>query len=163
MSQLFNQAFNLSVYAAIPTEETISTIISTAHRKAVNVAVEAGIVNSKTSDLVIGLAYAKMLALAGELGSDAIDDELADKLANRASSAAPVVEEAQAEEEEEEEEEEEDEAAAEESALGGLGALFGQIKLYFILFNCFKTLCLQTQEIQYMESIDYSKKKINII
>ena len=65
-----------------------------------------------------------MLALAGELSSDAIDDELADKLANRASAAAPVVEEAPAEEEEEEEEEE-DEAAAEESALGGLGALFG--------------------------------------
>ena len=120
----FNKAFNLSVYAAIPTEETISTIISTAHRKAVNVAVEAGIVNSETSDIIIGLAHAKMLALAGELSSDAIDDELADKLANRASAAAPVVEEAPAEEEEEEEEEE-DEAAAEESALGGLGALFG--------------------------------------
>ena len=109
----FNKAFNLSVYAAIPTEETISTIISTAHRKAVNVAVEAGIVNSETSDIIIGLAHAKMLALAGELSSDAIDDELADKLANRASAAAPVVEEAPAEEEEEEEEEE-DEAAAEE-------------------------------------------------
>lgn len=156
----FNKAFNLSVYAAIPTEETISTIISTAHRKAINVAVEAGIVNSETSDIIIGLAHAKMLALAGELSSDAIDDELADKLANRASAAAPVVEEAPAEEEEEEEEEE-DEAAAEESALGGLGALFGQIKLYFILFNCFKTLCLQTQQIQCMIVLDYFKKKEN--
>ena len=69
--------------------------------------------------LLIALANAKMLALAGELSSDAIDDEIANKLANVAVAAAPVVEEA-AEEEEVEEEEEEDKS--EETAALGLGA-----------------------------------------
>ena len=106
---------------AFPTSQTISTIISTAHTKAYNVAIEAAIPTDKTSDMLIALANAKMLALAGELSSDAIDDEIANKLANVAV-AAPVVEEA-AEEEEVEEEEEEDKS--EETAALGLGALFG--------------------------------------
>ena len=118
----FTRAFNLSVFSAFPTSETISTIISTAHSKAYNVAIEAAVPTSKTSDMLIALANAKMLALAGELSSDAIDDEIANKLANVAVSAAPVVEEA---EEEVEEEEEEEEDKSEENALGGLGALFG--------------------------------------
>ena len=106
----------------VPTSQTISTIISTAHTKAYNVAIEGAFLTDKTSDMLIALANAKMLALAGELSSDAIDDEIANKLANVAVAAAPVVEEA-AEEEEVEEEEEEDKS--EETAALGLGALFG--------------------------------------
>ena len=118
----FTKAFNLSVFSAFPTSQTISTIISTAHTKAYNVAIEAAIPTSKTSDMLIALANAKMLALAGELSSDAIDDEIANKLANVAVAAAPVVEEA---EEEVEEEVEEEEDKSEETAALGLGALFG--------------------------------------
>ena len=118
----FTKAFNLSVFSAFPTSQTISTIISTAHTKAYNVAIEGAFLTDKTSDMLIALANAKMLALAGELSSDAIDDEIANKLANVAVAAAPVVEEA-AEEEEVEEEEEEDKS--EETAALGLGALFG--------------------------------------
>ena len=118
----FTKAFNLSVFSAFPTSQTISTIISTAHTKAYNVAIEAAIPTDKTSDMLIALANAKMLALAGELSSDAIDDEIANKLANVAVAAAPVVEEA---EEEEEVEEEEEEDKSEETAALGLGALFG--------------------------------------
>ena len=118
----FTKAFNLSVFSAFPTSQTISTIISTAHTKAYNVAIEGAFLTDKTSDMLIALANAKMLALAGELSSDAIDDEIANKLANVAVAAAPVVEEA-AEEEEEEPEEEEDKS--EETAALGLGALFG--------------------------------------
>ena len=118
----FTKAFNLSVFSAFPTSETISTIISTAHSKAYNVAIEAAIPTDKTSDMLIALANAKMLALAGELSSDAIDDEIANKLANVAVAAAPVAEEA---EEEVEEEEEEEEDKSEETAALGLGALFG--------------------------------------
>ena len=118
----FTRAFNLSVFSAFPTSETISTIISTAHSKAYNVAIEAAIPTGKTSDMLIALANAKMLALAGELASDAIDDEIANKLANVAVAAAPAVEEA---EEEVEEEEEEEEDKSEETAALGLGALFG--------------------------------------
>ena len=117
----FTKAFNLSVFSAFPTSQTISTIISTAHTKAYNVAIEAAIPTDKTSDMLIALANAKMLALAGELSSDAIDDEIANKLANVAVAAAPVVEEV----EEEEEEPEEEEDKSEETAALGLGALFG--------------------------------------
>ena len=95
----FTKAFNLSVFANIPTKDTIATIIQTAQRKATNVAVEAGIVNSGTTDILFALANAKMLAIAGKLSADALDSELSDKLSNVASSA-PV-------------------------AAAGLGALFG--------------------------------------
>jgi large subunit ribosomal protein L10 len=118
----FRNAFNLSVNAAIPTDETISTIITLAYTRAINVGVEAAIMTSETSEPIIGLAQAKMLALASEVADapGAIDDELAEKLSNVAVAAAPVVEEVVEEEEEEEEEE-----SSEEEAAAGLGALFG--------------------------------------
>ena len=120
----FAQAFNLSVNAAIPTDETISTIITLAYTRAINVGVEAAILTSETSEPLIGLAQAKMLAIASAVAdkAGAIDDELADKLSNVAA-AAPAVEEVV--EEEVEEEEEEEEEASEEDAAAGLGALFG--------------------------------------
>ena len=116
-------ALNLSVNAAIPTDKTISTIITLAYTRAVNVGVEGAIMTSETSDSIIGLAQAKMLALASEVSGTegAIDDELANKLSNVAVAAAPAVEEEVVEEEEEEEEEE----GSEEEAAAGLGALFG--------------------------------------
>ena len=119
----FKNAFNLSVNAAIPTDETISTIITLAYTRAINVGVEAAIMTSETSEPIIGLAQAKMLALASEVAEapGAIDDELADKLSSVAVAAAPAVEEEVVEEEEEEEEEED----SEETAAAGLGALFG--------------------------------------
>ena len=120
----FRNAVNLSVNAAIPTDETISTIITLAYTRAINVGVEAAIMTSETSEPIIGLAQAKMLALASEVADapGAIDDELAEKLSNVAVAAAPAAEEEVVEEEEEEEEEEEN---SEETAAAGLGALFG--------------------------------------
>lgn len=118
----FTKAFNLSVFANIPTKDTIATIIQTAQRKATNVAVEAGIVNSGTTDILFALANAKMLAIAGKLSADALDSELSDKLSNVASSA-PVA--AADDVKEEEVEEEVDEEDSEEEAAAGLGALFG--------------------------------------
>ncbi|MDL2247027.1 50S ribosomal protein L10 [Methanobrevibacter sp. OttesenSCG-928-K11] len=118
----FLNAFNLSVNAAIPTKETISTIIKLANTKAFNLAIEAGDINSKTSDLLIALAQSKMLALASALVEDALSDALKDKLANVPAPTETV----EAEEKEEEvEEEEEEEEASEEEAAAGLGALFG--------------------------------------
>ena len=118
----FQNAFNLSVNAAIPTDETISAIISLAYNKAVSVGVEGAIMTSKTSEPLIGLVQSRMLAIASAVvdKEGAIDDELAKKLANVAVSSAPVVKEEAVEEEEEEEEENQEEAAA-----AGLGALFG--------------------------------------
>ncbi|WP_409199948.1 50S ribosomal protein L10 [Methanobrevibacter sp. DSM 116169] len=120
----FKNAFNLSVNAAIPTKDTMSTIIKLAHTRAFNVAMEAGDINSKTSDLLIALAQSKMLALASKIADEAgaLDEELKEKLSNVAT-AAPVPEtETKDEEPEDEPEKEEDN---EEEAAAGLGALFG--------------------------------------
>lgn len=120
----FTRAFNLSVYATIPTEETISAIISNAYTKAFNVAMESAYATSETSEPLIGLAQAKMLALANLVADTegALDDELAEKLSNAAAATVAVVEEDETVEEEEEEEEEEN---AEEEAVAGLAGLFG--------------------------------------
>ena len=114
----FKSAFNLSVNAAIPTDKTISTIITLAYTRAVNVGVEAAIMTSETSEPIIGLAQAKMLALASEVSGTA--GALSDALAEKLSSVAVAAPEEEVVEEEvvEEEEEEENEPAA------GLGLLF---------------------------------------
>lgn len=118
----FRNAFNLSVNAAIPTDDTISTIITLAYTRAVNVGVAGAIMTSETSEPIIGLAQAKMLALASEVSgtAGAISDALADKLSNVAVAAAPVEEEVVEEEVEEEPEEEKEE----EDAAAGFGLLF---------------------------------------
>ena len=121
----FTRAFNLSVNAAIPTEETISTIISLAYNRAINVAMEGGVMTSETSEPLIGLAQAKMLSLASLVADveGALDEELAEKVSSAAASATvAVVEEAEPADDEPEDEPEED---AEEEAAAGLGALFG--------------------------------------
>lgn len=119
----FLKAMNLSINAAIPTEQSISAIITNAYTKAFNVAMEAGIINSKTSEPLIGLAQAKMLALASLVAGTegALDDELADKVSNAAAATTVTVEETETVEEVEEEEDEED---AEENAASGLSMLF---------------------------------------
>jgi large subunit ribosomal protein L10 len=124
LQKAFSGAFNLSVNAAIPTSQTISTILSLAHTRALGLGVEGAILNSKTSGPILGLVQAKMLAIASAIAdvAGAIDEELAEKLSNVAVASAPAVEEEVAEEEEEEEEEEE---SSEEEAAAGLGALFG--------------------------------------
>ena len=118
----FRNAFNLSVNAAIPTDETISTIITLAYTRAVNVGVEAAIMTSETSEPIIGLAQAKMLAIASAVADSegALSDKLSEKLSNVAVAAAPAVEEEVVEEEAEEAEEEEEEA----DGAVGLGLLF---------------------------------------
>lgn len=124
LQDAFTKAVNLSVYAGIPTKETISIMVQTAHKRAINLAMEAGILNSKTSEMLLALAQAKMLALASQVSnvSGALDDELVEKLSNVPTAA---VDSTPVEEEEEEEEPEENEEAAEEEAAAGLGALFG--------------------------------------
>ena len=87
------------------------------------VAVEAGIHNEETMPILISRAHARMLAVAGQVDSSALDDELSGALGAAATvaAAAPAAEEAPAEEAGEEEAEEEDEGAE----FGGLGDLFG--------------------------------------
>lgn len=121
LANAYQSAINLSVYAGILNSESAPLLIQKAARDALNLAINTNILTSETTDKILSKAYAQMLAVAKLLSSEAIDDELNEKL-NSQAAAAPVAVEDNTEEPEEEEEEEEDAA---ESAAAGLGALFG--------------------------------------
>lgn len=119
-------AFNLACNIRWFSSQTMPTLLAKASGEATSVAVEAGITNDVTIPLFVSRANARALALAGQLDSSALDDELAAALGAAASTAdsapaatsdaADPAEETPAEEEEEEEE---------EAEFGGLGDLFG--------------------------------------
>ena len=119
-------AFNLACNIRWFSSQTMPTLLAKASGEATSVAVEAGITNDVTIPLFISRANARVLALAGQLDSSALDDELAAALGAAASvaesapaatsDAAESAEEVSAEEEEEEEE---------DAGFGGLGDLFG--------------------------------------
>ena len=119
-------AFNLACNIRWFTSQTMPTLLAKASGEATSVAVEAGIANDVTIPLFISRANARALALAGQLDSSALDDDLAAALGAAAtaaesapaatSDAADSAEEPSAEEEEEEEE---------DAGFGGLGDLFG--------------------------------------
>lgn len=120
-----SRAFNLACNAHWFSAETTPVLLSKASGEALAVAVEAGIVNDKTAEYFVMRANARMLALASQLDSSALDEELTAVL-GAASSAAAVSSEtvesdagasAPAAEEEKEEEE--------EAGFDGLGDLFG--------------------------------------
>ena len=122
------QAFNLSVNAAIPTRLTVSAIIGRAVREARNVGVEASIYEKDIVDLIIGRAQREMLAVALAAQGRGFElDEATLKAASAATAAAPAAAAPAAAEEkpEEEESEEENKEEEEESGMAGLGALFG--------------------------------------
>ena len=119
-------AFNLACNIRWFSSQTMPTLLAKASGEATSVAVEAGITNDVTIPLFITRANARALALAGQLDSSALDDELAAALGAAASVAesAPAAtsdaaESAGDDSAEEETEEEED------AGFGGLGDLFG--------------------------------------
>ncbi|MBU4536194.1 MAG: 50S ribosomal protein L10 [Euryarchaeota archaeon] len=123
IQRAFAQAFNLSVNAVIYTKESMPAIIQNAATKSLNLAFNASVLTSKTTEMLLSKAYSQMLAVAAEASgkdSDAVDEELLEKLASSAT-PAPAAEEKKEEKPDEDEEEEEQE----EDAAAGLGALFG--------------------------------------
>lgn len=116
----YQNAINLSVNAGIVNSESAPILIQKAATEAMNLAINANILTSETTDKILSKAYAQMLAVASLLSSDALDDELSEKL-----NSVPAATEAPADNTEEPEEEVEEEEDEEESAAAGLGALFG--------------------------------------
>jgi len=117
-------AFNLACNITWYTNQTMPTILAKASREAMAVALEAAIATADTLPHLVGRAHNSAMAVAGQLDSDALDEELATMLGAAASAAATAASasestsEAPTEAEEEEEEEEEE-------SFGGLGDLFG--------------------------------------
>ena len=119
-------AFNLACNIRWFSSQTLPTLLAKASGEATSVAVEAGITNDVTIPLFITRANARALALAGQLDSSALDDELAAALGAAASVAesAPAATSDAAESAEEDSAEEEAEEE-EDAGFGGLGDLFG--------------------------------------
>ncbi len=126
VQKAFAQAFNLSVNAVIYTKEAMPTIIQNAASKTLNLAFNASILTSKTTEMLLSKGYSQMLALVSEIpaDSDALDEELRQKLASTASQEK-AVEDKKVEKPEDDEDDEETEEETEEDAAAGLGALFG--------------------------------------
>ena len=132
-------AFNLACNITWFTSQTMPTILAKASREAMAVALEAAIATADTMPHLVGRAHNSAMAVAGQLDSDALDEELATMLGAAASAAATAASasestsEAPTEAEEEEEEEEEE-------SFGGLGDLFGlttnEVKKYGIRIRC---------------------------
>ena len=118
-------AFNLACKVRWFSSTTTPALISKASAEALSVALEAGVVNDSTASFIISKARSSALALAGQLDSSALDEELiaalgaASQSADVAASKATESEEAQEVAPTEEGEEEE------EAEFGGLGDLFG--------------------------------------
>jgi len=117
----YQNAINLSVNACIANSVSTPLLIQKASQDAMNLAINANILTSETADKILSKAHAQMLAVASLLSSDALDDDLSEKL--NSVPAAPAETEDNTEEPEEEEVEEEEEE--EVDAAAGLGALFG--------------------------------------
>ena len=119
-SGAFNLACNMQWFSSV----TMPSLLSKASSEALSVALEAGVVNDETASIIISRVNARAMAIASQLDSSALDDELAAALGAVAASssaeaaASEAVEEAASEAATEEEEEE-------EAGIGGLGDLFG--------------------------------------
>ena len=121
IAQAVSASFNVACNVRWFTPETMPTLLSKAKSESLSVAVEAGITNSETMPLFISRANSRAMALAGQLDSSALDEELSGMLG----AATTVAAEAPAEAAPEEEAAEEEPVEEEEDAFDGLGDLFG--------------------------------------
>ena len=116
-------AHNLACNIRWFTTQTTPVLLGKASSEALAVAMEAGITNSKTLPFIIAKAVASAMGVAGQLDSEALDDELREQLGAAAAVAAttPDAEDTNAAPAEDAKEDEEDEDAG----FDGLGDLFG--------------------------------------
>ncbi len=116
-------AFNLAMYAWIPTPITARPLMTKAHLQALALAARAGYVSKATAPVLLGAAQARALRLAALLGSKepkALDEGILRRLEGAARPVSPEVARG-----EKKEEKKEEEKVSEEEAAAGLGSLFG--------------------------------------
>ncbi len=107
-------AFALSVGISYPTRENITTLVSKSSSDAMSLAFNADIINEKTIGPILSQVSSNMMALASKLDSEALDEDLREKLGIEESQEEEEVEEDQ-KEEESQEESQEDEKEKEEA------------------------------------------------
>jgi large subunit ribosomal protein L10 len=116
-------AFNLALYAWIPTPTTARPLMTRAHLQALALATRAGYVSMATAPVLLGSAQARALRLAALVGSKepkALDEAILRQLEGVARPPSP-----EAARGEKKEEKKEEEKVTEEEAAAGLGSLFG--------------------------------------
>jgi large subunit ribosomal protein L10 len=117
------QAYNLALYAWIPTTITTRPLLAKAHREALAVATKAGYLSRATAPVLLRMAQAKALRLAAVVVTKepkAVDEETLKRLMMSATPTGPKPPKGP-----EEKKKEEEEKVSEEEAAAGLGSLFG--------------------------------------
>jgi len=74
--QAAGRAFNLALETGWVTKQTITPLLSKAHRNALTLAIEQGILNKDTASELLAKAHRLMIALASKVQEDGLDDEL---------------------------------------------------------------------------------------
>ena len=120
-SNAYNLACNVRWFSSV----TMPALLSKASSEALSVALEAGVVNEDTASAIISRANARAMAIAGQLDSSALDEELVAALGAVASTSGAEVASSEAAEGAAEEVANEEEEEEEEAGFGGLGDLFG--------------------------------------
>jgi len=112
----YSESFNLAVYVAYPTEDTINVLLSKAYTESKSLAVSQNIINAETAADILLKAQAEMMSVAGMLPDEALSDALRSGKQMVRDDKEP---EPEAKEEKTEEPKEESDTAV------GLGSLFG--------------------------------------
>ncbi len=80
IKRCIGEAFNLSVFAAYPTKENITTLLQKTHMDAFSLAMNSDMIVEETLELKLSEAQMKMLALAAKLDPASLDPELLEML-----------------------------------------------------------------------------------
>ncbi len=121
----YTKALNLAVNSAYVVPETAEILITKGFSDAKNLAINAGIFEKDVMNDMIAKSHQEMLSIASYLPSEAMDEELQEKISSAAVKTGQTETKTEEGQEEEEEKEEEEEEEKEEDAAEGLGALFG--------------------------------------
>tara|TARA_B110000881_G_scaffold219849_1_gene242870 strand:- start:1019 stop:2038 length:1020 start_codon:yes stop_codon:yes gene_type:complete len=120
-----SRAFNVACNAHWFSTATIPILLSKASNEAFAVAIEAGVVNDDTAEYFVMRANARMLALARQLDSTALDEELTAAIGAATSAVAVSSETADSDADTSVTADGEEEEEEESAGFDGLGDLFG--------------------------------------
>ena len=74
--QAAGRAFNLAVETGWITKQTITPLVSKAHRDALSLAIEQGILTKSTASYILAKTHRSMIAIASKIQKEGLDDEL---------------------------------------------------------------------------------------
>jgi large subunit ribosomal protein L10 len=74
--QAAGRAFTLAVETAWVTTQTVTPLISKAHRDALSLAIDQGIITKDTASDILAKAHRSMIAVASKIKEEGLDDEL---------------------------------------------------------------------------------------